>query len=112
MKILSNSRISIVTRISLSLIVSTLIVTQPCAAFAAVPETDNLGPALTADQRVSQALLRLSFGVRPGDFEAVKKIGVAKYIEQQLDPNSIDDSALDKRLAKLPTLSLSNPTMA
>ena len=112
MKILSNSRISIVTRISLSLIVSTLIVTQPCAAFAAVPETDNLGPALTADQRVSQALLRLSFGVRPGDFEAVKKIGVAKYIEQQLDPDSIDDSALDKRLAKLPTLSLSNPTMA
>ncbi|HEX3101451.1 MAG TPA: DUF1800 family protein, partial [Pyrinomonadaceae bacterium] len=105
-----NSPISFFIRIFLSLGICTLIIVQPCAALAAAPEPT--GPILTADQRVSQALLRLSFGVRPGDFEAVKKIGVAKYIEQQLDPESIDDSALDKRLAKLPTLTLPTPTMA
>ena len=110
MNIFSNSRFSFVARISLSLVICTLIVVQPCAALTAAPEPSD--PTLTADQRIGQALLRLSFGVRPGDFEAVKKVGVAKYIEQQLDPDSIDDSSLDKRLAKLPTLTLSNPTMA
>ena len=103
-------RVGLVVRIYLSLLIGSMLIIQPCAALAVVPE--RAGPALTADQRVSQALLRLSFGVRPGDFDAVKKIGVAKYIEQQLNPDSIDDSALDKRLAKLPTLMFSNPTMA
>ena len=101
-----------VARICLSLMIGTLIVAEPCAAFASVPEFNDAKPALTSDQRVSQALLRLSFGVRPGDFDSVKKIGVARYIEQQLDPDLIDDAALDKRLAKLPTLGLSNPTIA
>ncbi len=112
MKFFFNSRVSVVTRIFLSLVVCTPIVTQPCVAFTAAPELFAASPTLTADQRVSQTLLRLSFGVRPGDFEAVKKGGVAHYIERQLDPDSIDDSALDKRLAKLPTLTLSNPSMA
>ena len=106
---LSKTRVVFVARIFLSLMIGTLIVTDPCAAFAAVPEYNR---ALTADQRISQVLLRLSFGVRPGDFDTVKKIGVARYIQQQLDPDSIDDAALDKRLAKLPTLGLSNPTIA
>ena len=109
MKVFSKSRVLFVTQILFSMLVVMLMIVQPCASLAAVPES---GTALTPDQRVSQALLRLSFGVRPGEFDAVKKLGVAKYIEQQLDPDSIDDSALDKRLAKLPTLTLSNPTLA
>ncbi len=112
MKVLSTSRVSFVTQILLSTLVTGLMIVQPCASFATAPEREFTGPALTADQKIGQALTRLSFGVRPGDFDAVKKIGVAKYIEQQLDPDSIDDLALDKRLAKLPTLTLSNPTMA
>ncbi|HSU25921.1 MAG TPA: DUF1800 family protein, partial [Pyrinomonadaceae bacterium] len=67
---------------------------------------------MTADQRIDQVLQRLTFGPRPGDFDGIKKIGVRAYIEQQLDPDGIDDSTLRKRLEKLPTLMLSNPTLA
>ena len=117
MKISSKSRFWFVTRICLSLIVCTLIVAQPCAAFADVRPAANenvndLNPVMTTDQRVAHVLSRLSFGVRPGDFEAVKKMGIKGYIDQQFDPDSIDDSALNKRLEKLPTLMLANPTIA
>jgi len=66
---------------------------------------------LTEDQRIAHVLARLSFGARPGDFERVKAMGVQAYIEQQLDPDSIDDSALSARLNKLPTLALAIPTL-
>ena len=114
MKISSQSRVWFVTRICLSLIFATLIVMQPCATFADVrhENINDPNPALASDQRVAQVLSRLSFGVRPGDFEAVKKMGIKEYIDQQFDPDSIDDSALNKRLEKLPTLMLANPTIA
>jgi uncharacterized protein (DUF1800 family) len=66
---------------------------------------------LTEDQRIAHVLARLSFGARPGDFERVKTMGVNAYIEQQLDPDSINDSTLDARLNKLPTLALAIPTL-
>jgi uncharacterized protein (DUF1800 family) len=55
------------------------------------------------------ALNRIAFGPRPGDFERVQKIGVDAYVDEQLSPESIDDSALDQKLAALyPTLPMSN----
>ncbi|CAG0958778.1 hypothetical protein ANRL3_00735 [Anaerolineae bacterium] len=52
-------------------------------------------------------LNRIAFGPRPGDFERVKQIGVDAYIEEQLAPEKIDDSALDQRLSAFPTLNKS-----
>jgi uncharacterized protein (DUF1800 family) len=53
-------------------------------------------------------LNRLAFGPRPGDFESVQKMGVDAYIDEQLNPESIDDSALEQKLAQLyPTLKMS-----
>ncbi|MEP6944447.1 MAG: DUF1800 family protein [Acidobacteriota bacterium] len=111
MKIFSGSSVANI-RLSLSLLACTLLVAQPCSVFAAMSEQYDSGHALTADQRVAQVLSRLSFGARPGDFDAVKKMGVQQYIDHQLDPDSIDDSALQKRLDKLPTLLLANPSIA
>ncbi len=52
-------------------------------------------------------LNRISFGPRPGEFERVKQIGIDNFVDEQLQPESIDDVALDKRLADLyPTLSM------
>ncbi len=52
-------------------------------------------------------LNRIAFGPRPGDFERVRQIGIDNYIDEQLRPESIDDSALDNRLADLyPTLTM------
>src|SRR6266403_1118322 len=62
---------------------------------------------LSADEAILHALNRLAYGPRPGDVERVRQMGLARWIEQQLNPNSIDDRALDARLADYPTLRMS-----
>jgi uncharacterized protein (DUF1800 family) len=59
---------------------------------------------LNADEAVFHALNRLAYGPRPGDLERVKQMGLDKWIEQQLNPNSINDSAVQVRLSAYPTL--------
>ncbi|HEY2123902.1 MAG TPA: DUF1800 family protein [Chthoniobacterales bacterium] len=63
---------------------------------------------LTEDQAILHALNRLAYGPRPGDVERVRQIGLEKWIDQQLHPDSIDDSALQQRLEKYPTLTKSS----
>jgi uncharacterized protein (DUF1800 family) len=62
---------------------------------------------LTEQERVLQALNRLTFGPRPGDVAAVEAMGLDKWIDQQLNPSKIDDSALDARLSAYPAMQLS-----
>src|SRR5207302_7196504 len=52
---------------------------------------------MTEDQRIAHVLSRLTFGARAGDFERVKATGVDEFIRQQLDPDSIDDVAVQAR---------------
>ena len=59
---------------------------------------------LSADQRILHVLNRLGYGARPGDVERVKAMGVDKYIESQLNPDRIDDSASEARLQNLESL--------
>jgi uncharacterized protein (DUF1800 family) len=61
---------------------------------------------LTADEAILHALNRLAYGPRPGDIERVRQMGLAKWIDQQLAPNSIDDKTVSARLENLPTLSM------
>ncbi|MFL6333649.1 MAG: DUF1800 domain-containing protein [Pyrinomonadaceae bacterium] len=63
---------------------------------------------LTEEQRVVHVLNRLAFGARPGEVGRVRKLGVEAYIEQQLNPSKLDDSALETRLRNFPTLGMSN----
>lgn len=92
---------------SVSLSVIAALIQTPIVSFAAPSDR-----SLTETQRVQQVISRLTFGARPGDLERISGIGVDAYIKQQLEPEAIDDSALDKRLAKLPTLGLSTPALA
>jgi uncharacterized protein (DUF1800 family) len=55
-------------------------------------------------KRAAHALNRLTFGPRPGDIARVTAVSVDKWIEQQLHPEKIDDSALEGRLASFRTL--------
>jgi len=59
---------------------------------------------LQGDDRILQALNRFTFGPRPGDLEAVSKMGLDNWFEQQLHPASIDESALTARLAEYPAM--------
>ena len=53
---------------------------------------------LTENQKILHTLNRLGFGAKSGDLEMVRSMGLKKYIEQQLNPNSMADS---KTYAKL-----------
>src|SRR5437667_10155287 len=100
-------RAGLVNRAAAWLLITTLLI----SAFAIGAGAQGMkGPArakagkLSEDQRILQVLNRLGFGARPGDVERVKTMGVDKYIEQQLPPEKIDDSATEARLQNLETL--------
>ena len=63
---------------------------------------------LSADEAIFHALNRLAYGPRPGDVERVRQMGLAKWIDQQLNPNSMDDKALEARLEDYPTLKMTS----
>ena len=66
---------------------------------------------LDQDEAILHALNRLAYGPRPGDVERVRQMGLEKWVDRQLEPDSIDDSALNARLEKYPTLKMSSPQL-
>ncbi len=52
-------------------------------------------------------LNRLAFGPRAGDVERVRVMGVDNYIEEQMSPDRIDDSAMDEMLKRFTSLTMS-----
>jgi uncharacterized protein (DUF1800 family) len=61
----------------------------------------------TDEQAIVHVLNRLGFGPRPGDVEAIRSIGLERYIEEQLHPERIDDSSMGQRLERLETVGMS-----
>ncbi len=81
------------------------------------PSYDTKPPVKTTrpvseDDKIVHALNRLGYGPRPGDVEKVKAMGLSRYIDRQLAPERIDDSAVDKKLASFTTLQLSGDQLA
>jgi uncharacterized protein (DUF1800 family) len=58
------------------------------------------------DARIVHALNRLGYGPRPGDVDAVRRMGLDAWIERQLHPEGIDDRGLQAHLEGLRTLDL------
>jgi uncharacterized protein (DUF1800 family) len=76
----------------------------------AVPAVIASGPSPSSsdeDARIVHALNRLGYGPRSGDVDAVRAMGLERWIDQQLHPERIDDRALRPRLAAYRTLDLS-----
>jgi uncharacterized protein (DUF1800 family) len=46
------------------------------------------------------ALNRMAYGPRPGDIERVKAMGFTAYVDEQLNPQAINDSDCDRRLSE------------
>ncbi|NDJ52167.1 MAG: DUF1800 domain-containing protein [Chloroflexi bacterium] len=55
---------------------------------------------------IHHLLNRISYGPRPGDVARVAEVGIEATIEQQLNPETIDDSLIAERLKMLPILSM------
>src|SRR5437588_6682748 len=58
-------------------------------------------------KRAIHMLNRFTFGPRPGELEQIQGMGIDKWFEQQLNPDKINDSALESRLAPFRTLKMS-----
>jgi len=66
---------------------------------------------MEGDKRIVHALNRFTFGIRPGDVERVRAIGLDKWFDEQLHPEKINDSAMDARLEQFRTLKMSTREM-
>jgi uncharacterized protein (DUF1800 family) len=62
-------------------------------------------------KRAEHALNRLTFGPRAGDVNRVMTMGVDKWIDEQLHPEKINDSALEPRLVPFQTLRMNTQEM-
>src|SRR5258708_22894069 len=70
-----------------------------------LPPSLQASAAATVDP-VVHVLNRITFGPRPGQVDAVKKIGVQAFLEQQLNPQTINDDAVQQRLGNYITLDM------
>jgi len=94
-----------------------LIIDLPGLAASGLPKDKNLKQdsvlkglpitELSADEAILHALNRLAYGPRPGDIERIRQMGLAKWIDLQLNPKALDDSAMEARLSAFPTLQMS-----
>jgi len=66
---------------------------SPLAAQSAIPSDRTA---------VEHALNRLAYGPRPGEIDKVQRAGLAAWIDEQLNPQRIDDAALATMLPALP----------
>lgn len=85
-------------------LLSTLLVGVALTTPFALGKKKEKLPTLDDQKRAVHALNRLTFGPRPGDLQRVEQIGIDKWIEIQLHPEKIDDSAMNAKLAAFPTL--------
>ena len=81
---------------------------SPAAASPAAVPISTSPREVDANQQIAQALSRLTFGARPGDADRVRAMGVDRWIDAQLHPERLRDSATDAFLAHYQTLSLSS----
>jgi len=79
---------------------------SPVFAFA-IDEKPTSKKSLSDDQKIIHVLNRLGFGARPGDVEKVRTIGLQKYIDQQLNPASIDDAVAENKVKNLEIFNMS-----
>lgn len=78
----------------------------------AASKKKNKSAQIDETKRVVHLLNRMSYGPRPGEVERVQSMGVERWLDEQLHPDRIDDSALQARLAGFRTLNMSAREMA
>ncbi len=91
-------------RIPYRLLLATLLAAGGLRPMAAAAEPAR---GLTEEQRIVHVLNRLAFGPRPGDVAAVRRMRIQRWIDQQLHPEQIDDSAAQAKLARFTDLTKS-----
>jgi uncharacterized protein (DUF1800 family) len=90
----------------------TPVVATPPMPIAPAPPVMAAGRvSVTDDRQILHVLSRLTYGPRPGDVARVRAFGLSTWIDRQLRPRTIDDSATERVLAELTTLRMSIPEL-
>ena len=84
-----------------------------CSALGALLAAGAPAALPTTDARTALHVLnRITYGPRPGDIERVQRMGVERFIEQQLHPDTLEDRGLEGRLDRFETLQLTSRNIA
>lgn len=96
----SHSRLGVFT------VAAVLLLAPPIHAqrTAAVMTSAAVSREQTADQQVHHVLNRLGFGARPGDADAVRAMGIDRWIDHQLHPERMPDSITVAFVSRFATL--------
>ena len=82
------------------------------AAYAGKKEADRTRQffqQIPNDEKILQALNRLTFGPRPGDAQEVRSMGLKKWMELQLHPEQIaENPVLEEKLKFLDSLTMTS----
>ena len=108
------ARALVATLLAIACVLALLVDAPGSAASSTKNKNKNSDPVLkglpitelSTDEAIQHALNRLAYGPRPGDVERVRQMGLAKWIDQQLNPQTIDDRAVEARLNIYPTLTM------
>jgi uncharacterized protein (DUF1800 family) len=80
---------------------------------APIARTDAMEESpLTEEEKAAHLLNRLTYGLRPGDIEKVQAVGLAEFIESQLNPERLEDAGLERRLRPLSSIHMSAEQLA
>jgi uncharacterized protein (DUF1800 family) len=105
------------SKVFFSIIIAITLITSPVASYSIeknkkVTSSSSYKDSLSQDEKILHVLNRLGYGARPGDVEKVRRMGIEKYIELQLNPEKIDDQAVEARLKNLNTLTMDSQELA
>ena len=79
------------------------------AARKEADQTRQFFQQIPGDERIRQALNRLTFGPRPGDVQAVRSMGLKKWIDLELHPEQIaENPLLAEKLRYLDSLTMTS----
>lgn len=93
----------------LIVLILTLSVATPLSVLAQKSKSPIPVPGkLTEQQKVLHLLDRITFGARPGEVDRINQIGWEKYLEEQMQPEKINDEIVTQKLQPLATLKMSD----
>src|SRR5580704_13818642 len=98
---------SFLTPLLCSLLVLAPVSAKPKPKKTAADQNDQklFQKKLNKDEQVIHALDRLTFGPRPGDVERLKRVGLKKWVDQQLHPDRLaENPILETHLQELESL--------
>lgn len=91
-----------------------LLIAAACSVVAvttAAADPPDAPSASGPDRKIAHLLGRIGYGARPGDIERVGRIGIERYIDEQLHPERIDDAIADEQLSGFGIIRMTIPQL-